>query len=106
MTAAILVFAALAASPAGAQKPSEQLCALTNCSGIDFGRYRGAPTIERPVRERCLECEAAAQRRLEESLANMRHPVPVLPLAADTRAILREDVIQANAAMMLLGLCR
>lgn len=104
MIAAVLVFAALAAVPARAQKPSDQLCALTNCSGIDFGRYRGAPTIERPVRERCPECEEAAQRRLAESLATMRHPAPVVPLAADTRAILREDVIQANAGMALIAI--
>lgn len=103
MIAAVLVFAALAAAPARAQKPSDQLCALTNCSGIDFGRYRGAPTIERPVRERCPECEEAAQRRLAESLATMRHPAPVVPLAADTRAILREDVIQASAGMALIA---
>lgn len=103
MIAAVLVFAALAAAPARAQKPSDQLCALTNCSGIDFGRYRGAPTIERPARERCPECEEAAQRRLAESLATMRHPTPVVPLAADTRAILREDVIQANAGMAMIA---
>lgn len=93
---------ALMASPGRADDPAGELCTLTNCSGIDFGTPRGRPDLE-PYSEpkRCRECELETLRRLNDSIANMEHPKPVGPLA-DTRSILGEDVILANAGLITL----
>lgn len=90
------------ASPGRANDPAGELCTLTNCSGINFGTPRGRPKSE-PYSEpkRCRECEIETLRQLNESIANMEHPRPVVPLASDTRSILNEDVLAANATFAL-----
>lgn len=107
--AIIAIFFALAAAPARADDPAGQLCSMTGCPGIDFGKPRDPPKFEPGFEERrCPECEADALRRLNESIQSMDHPKPVAPLAEDVRSILNEDVISANAsfALTMAGLGR
>lgn len=92
----------LAAAPALANDAAGQLCAMTNCPGINFGTYRGAPKSEPQYEPKaCPECEAETLRQLNESIANMEHPTPVRPMAADIRSILNEDVVKANASFAM-----